>query len=210
MLSPDQIIQAGGIFLIAAIIFAESGLLVGFFLPGDTLLFAAGLSASQGRMSLFWLIAITALAAIIGDNVGYSIGKRTGHRIFNQKEGIFFHKDHIERAEKFYKDHGGKTIIMARFIPIVRTFAPVVAGIGKMPRQRFTAFNVVGGVLWTASMTLLGYYLGSKIPHLDQYIEFVFIIIVVGSIVLSFGHLLMDKKNRTIIKARLAKLFSNN
>lgn len=196
MFSPEHIIQAGGVLLIALIIFAESGLLIGFFLPGDTLLFGAGLAASQGELSLPWLIAAVVLAAIIGDNVGYSIGRRTGHRIFNKKDGILFKQEYLEKSEKFYEAHGGKTIILARFTPIVRTFAPVVAGASKMTRQRFFAFNVLGGILWGAGMPLLGYFIGSKIPGLDKYIELVIIGVVILSLLLAFSHILRDKNTR--------------
>jgi membrane-associated protein len=213
MLDPETIIRSGGVFLIAAIIFAESGLLVGFFLPGDTLLFGAGLAASQGQISLPWLIVAVVLAAIIGDNVGYSIGRRTGNRIFNKKDGIIFRKEHLEIAEQFYDKHGGKTIILARFTPLVRTFAPVVAGAGKMSRRRFFAFNIIGGILWGAGMPLLGYYIGSKIPGLDHYIEYVIIGVVLLSLVLAFGHLLRDKQTREQIFARgktwLSRIFLN-
>lgn len=208
MISPDSIIQSGGILLVALVVFAESGLLVGFFLPGDTLLFAAGLAASQGRVSLPLLIACVVIAAIVGDNVGYSIGRRTGHRLFKKKDSLLFQHEHIERAERFYEKHGGKTIIMARFIPVVRTFAPVVAGVGKMPRRRFFAFNVVGGIIWGAGMTLLGYYLGSKIPHLDKYIEYVLIAVIFISIGLSFAHILKEKKSRDILKKRISNMLS--
>lgn len=208
MFSPEHIIQSGGIILVAAVIFAESGLLVGFFLPGDTLLFAAGLAASQNQIPLPWLIVAVVAAAIIGDNVGYSIGRRTGPRLFKKKDSLLFQHEHIERAEKFYETHGGKTIIMARFIPVVRTFAPVVAGIGKMPRRRFMAFNIIGGVLWGIGMPLLGYFLGSKIPHLDKYIEYVLLAVIVLSIGLSFAHILKEKKSRAILKARIKSAWS--
>lgn len=206
MLDVDQLISGGGILLIAAIIFAESGLLVGFFLPGDTLLFGAGLAASQGRMSLVLLILATSLAAIIGDNVGYSIGRRAGPRLFKQKDGLFFRGEYIDQAEKFYEKHGGKTIVIARFTPIIRTFAPVVAGAGKMDRRRFMMFNVVGGLLWTISMTLLGYFIGSKIPHLDQYIEVVLLGVVVLSFALAFFHLLREKSSRELLMKRIKQL----
>ncbi|MCA9344784.1 VTT domain-containing protein, partial [Candidatus Saccharibacteria bacterium] len=185
MFDIETIISAGGLLLIAGIIFAESGLLIGFFLPGDTLLFGAGLAASQGRFSLFWLIFWTALAAIIGDNVGYSIGRRAGPRIFKKKDGILFRQEYLQKSEKFYEDHGGKTIILARFTPIVRTFAPVVAGAGKMTRQRFLIFNIVGGILWTGGLSILGYFIGNRIPHLDKYIELVIIGVMVVSILLA-------------------------
>ena len=202
MFDIETIISAGGLLLIAGIIFAESGLLIGFFLPGDTLLFGAGLAASQGRFSLFWLIFWTALAAIIGDNVGYSIGRRAGPRIFKKKDGILFRQEYLQKSEKFYEDHGGKTIILARFTPIVRTFAPVVAGAGKMTRQRFLIFNIVGGILWTGGLSILGYFIGNRIPHLDKYIELVIIGVMVVSILLAFAHILRDPKTR-------AMLFSN-
>ncbi len=213
MFDPETIIQTGGVLLIAFIIFAESGLLVGFFLPGDTLLFGAGLAASQGEISLPWLIVATVIAAIIGDNVGYSIGRRTGHRIFKKKDGIIFRQEYIEKAEAFYEKHGGKTIIIARFTPIVRTFAPVVAGAGKMSRRRFFTFNIIGGILWGAGMPLLGYYIGSKIPGLDHYIEYVIISVVLLSLLLAFGHLLRDAETRKqlAVQARtwLSRVFLN-
>jgi membrane-associated protein len=191
-----EAIVGAGIIVVAAVIFAESGLLIGFFLPGDTLLFSAGLIASQGEVSLPWLIIITSLAAIIGDNVGYSIGRRAGPRIFKKKDGILFHQNHLQRAEKFYETHGGKTITIARFVPVVRTFAPVVAGAGKMPRRRFMVYNVVGGIFWCSSMILLGYWLGNKIPGLDHYIEYVLIAVIVISLLGSFAHILRDGKTR--------------
>lgn len=213
MLDIDTIISAGGIILIAAIIFAESGLLIGFFLPGDTLLFGAGLAASQGRFSLGWLIFWTAVAAIVGDNVGYSIGRRAGPRIFKKKDGILFRQEYLQKSEEFYEAHGGKTIILARFTPIVRTFAPVVAGAGKMSRQRFLAFNIVGGIIWTAGLSILGYTIGSRIPHLDKYIEIVIIGVMVISLLLAFGHILRDPKTRSMmiegIKSSLSKIFLN-
>jgi membrane-associated protein len=208
-LSVEKIIEVGGIFLVAAIVFAESGLLIGFFLPGDTLLFGAGLYASQGKMSLGVLLFSVILAAVIGDNVGYSIGRRAGHRIFKKKDSLLFKQEYIEKAEKFYDSHGGKTIIFARFVPVVRTFAPVVAGVGKMPRKRFFMFNIVGGVLWGAGMTLLGYFIGSKIPHLDQYIELVMLGVVGLSALIAVAHLLREAENRRILLARF-KLFLRN
>jgi len=205
----NNIIQSGGIILVSIIVFAESGLLVGFFLPGDTLLFAAGLAASQGEVSLPILIIAIVAAAIIGDNVGYSFGKKAGPRIFQKKDGIIFRHEYLEQAEKFYEKHGGKTIILARFVPMVRTFAPVVAGAGKMPRERFMAFNVVGGILWGAGMPLLGYLVGDSIPHLDKYIEVVIIGVVVASFGLALLHVLKDKETRKklllLVKNKLRK-----
>lgn len=213
MFNIDAIISAGGILLISGIVFAESGLLIGFFLPGDTLLFGAGLAASQGRFSIVWLIISVVIAAILGDNLGYSIGRRAGPRIFKKKDGILFRHEYIQKSEEFYKKHGGKTIILARFTPVVRTFAPVVAGAGKMPRERFLFFNIIGGILWGGGMSLLGYAIGGRIPHLDKYIELVIIGVMVVSILLAAAHLLKDKKTRTMIangiKSNLSKLFLN-
>ncbi len=202
MFDINQLLSAGGmigVLIVALVVFAESGLLVGFFLPGDTLLFGAGLLASQGELPILPLIVATVLAAIVGDNVGYSIGRRSGHRLFKKKDGLLFRQGYITRAEVFYEKHGGKTIILARFTPVVRTFAPVVAGVGKMPRKRFMAFNVIGGTLWGAGMTLLGYHVGGRIPGLDKYIELVLLGVVVLSIGLSLLHLLKEKETRAII-----------
>lgn len=203
MFDVNHIIQAGGILIVALIIFAESGLLVGFFLPGDTLLFGAGLAASQGKISLIALVFATILAAVIGDNVGYSIGNRMGRKIFTKKDGVLFRKEYIATAEKFYEKHGGKTIIMARFTPIVRTFAPVVAGASNMNHRRFFIFNVIGGITWGAGMPLLGYFLGKRIPGLDKYMEIVILGVVVISIVAAVGHILRDQKTRQSLKAHL-------
>lgn len=197
------LIESGGILLISLIVFAESGLLVGFFLPGDTLLFAAGLAASQGELSLPILIVAVVVAAVFGDNVGYSIGRRAGHRIFRKKDGILFRQEYLDKAEKFYELHGGKTIILARFVPIVRTFAPVVAGAGKMSRQRFMFFNVFGGMLWGAGMPLLGYWVGNRIPGLDKYIEYVLLGVVAISIGLALLNLLQDPKTRQLLADRI-------
>lgn len=207
MLDVASIVESGSLLIIGAIIFAESGLLVGFFLPGDTLLFAAGLAASQGELSIFWLIVVVIAAAVAGDNVGYEIGRRTGSRIFRKEDGIIFRQEYLERAEVFYKRHGGKTIILARFTPIVRTFAPVVAGASKMDHRRFFMFNVIGGILWALSMPLLGYWLGSKIPGLDKYIESVIIAVVALSLAGSLGHMLKDKHTRRKLITSLRKRF---
>ena len=205
MFDVNHIIQAGGILIIALIVFAESGLLIGFFLPGDTLLFGAGLAASQGKISLLVLILATIFAAILGDNAGYSIGQRMGRKLFTKEDGILFRKEYIDTAEKFYARHGGKTIIIARFTPIVRTFAPVVAGASNMHRKRFFSFNIIGGVAWGAGMPLLGYFLGKRIPGLDKYMELVILGVVVLSIALAVAHILKDKKTRQQISSRLRK-----
>lgn len=188
-----------GILIVATIVFVESGLLFGFFLPGDTLLIGTGILSSQGNPPILWLIMAVIIAAIIGDNVGYEIGKRTGKRIFRKKDGIFFRQEHITRAEKFYELHGGKTIIMARFTPMVRTFAPLVAGVGNMSHRKFFMFNIVGGILWGAGLPLLGYWFGSKIPHLDRYINLVLVTVIALSLGITLFHGLKDPKTRYLI-----------
>lgn len=205
MLDVEHLVKSGGILLISLIIFAESGLLVGFFLPGDTLLFAAGLAAYNGDIPLLPLITAIIAAAIIGDNVGYSIGRRSGPRLFTKKDGLVFRQEYIQKAEEFYEKHGGKTIVLARFTPIVRTFAPVVAGASKMDRKRFMTFNILGGILWGAGMTLLGYFVGRTIPGLDKYIEYVIIAVVIVSILLGLSHALRDVKIRRALWQRFKR-----
>jgi membrane-associated protein len=175
-------IEAAGYIGIFAIIFAETGLLVGFFLPGDTLLFAAGILASKGYFNVAILLVIASVAAIVGDSVGYFIGKKLGPRIFKKEDSLFFKKEYVARAQVFFAKHGKKTIVLARYIPIVRTFAPVVAGVGAMPYKTFFAYNVAGGILWCFSMILAGYFLGARIPNIDAYI----LPVIIGIFVLSF------------------------
>jgi membrane-associated protein len=160
---PEFIVPA--FIAVNLIVFVETGLLIGFCLPGDSLLVTVGLVASPslGDWNLPLLLVTLCASAIIGDSVGYSIGWKTGPRIFNRENSLFFHKDHLLKAQAFYEKHGGKTIILARFVPIVRTFAPVVAGVGRMDYRRFLMFNIVGGISWVVSLTLLGYYLPSTI-----------------------------------------------
>src|SRR6185369_17596903 len=147
------LIEWGGLLMLTVIIFTETGLLFGFFLPGDSLLVTAGIFAAAGTLDLFTVLVVLSIAAVSGDQLGYWIGLTSGPKIFNREDSWFFHKRHAERAQRFYDRHGGKTIILARFIPIIRTFAPVVAGVGQMEYRRFVSFNVVGGVLWVWSMT---------------------------------------------------------
>jgi membrane-associated protein len=203
VISIDKWILGGGLIAIGATVFAESGLLVGFFLPGDTLLFGAGILAAQDVLPLNWLLVVVILAAIAGDNVGYSIGRRTGKRLFGKKESILFKPEHLEQAEKFYEQHGGKTVVLARFVPIIRTFAPMVAGAGKMSRGRFMIFNIFGGILWGGGVTMLGYWLGSRLPWLEHYITPVILGIVVLSVSLSLIHLFKEKENRVLLAKRL-------
>lgn len=170
MLDVQHIIESGGILLIGFIIFAETGLLLGFFLPGDTLLFAAGFFVAQGKLPLPLLLIVVILSAILGNEVGYEIGSRTGKKIFRKKDGLLFREEYITRASDFYEKHGGKTIVLARFVPIVRTFSSVVAGVGKMSRIKFLTYNIIGAFMWCLTIILLGVWLGNRVPNIDKYI----------------------------------------
>ena len=174
-----QIIQTVGYIGLFAIVFAESGLFFGFFLPGDSLLLTAGLLASQGKLDIGILLVILSVAAILGDNVGYWFGKKTGSRIFSRDESLLFRRKNLLAAQAFYERHGGKTIVLARFMPFIRTFAPIVAGAVEMPFRRFFTFNLVGALLWAVGVTLAGYYLGQTIPGIDRYF-----LVVVGAVIL--------------------------
>ena len=169
-MNPKSLIETFGTLGVFAVIFAESGLLVGFFLPGDSLLFTAGLLASQGVLNLAVLMVGCAVAAVAGDQVGYVIGRRAGPAVFRRPDSKLFHKQNVDRARAYFEKNGPKTIILARFIPVIRTFVPVVAGVGEMEYRRFVMFNVVGGILWACGVTLAGYTLGSSIPNIDRYL----------------------------------------
>ena len=177
-----ELIRWGGYVAVVAVIFAETGLFVGFFLPGDSLLVTAGLFAAKGDLDIFLLFALIAAAAIIGDATGFEIGRISGKRIFSREDSRFFKKRHLERTQRFYERHGGKTIVIARFMPIVRTFAPLVAGVAGMPYRRFALYNITGGVLWVAAMLGIGYGLGRTIPNIDRYIDLVILIVIFLSI----------------------------
>lgn len=180
--SLEEIITWGGLLLLFIIVFAETGLLFGFFLPGDSLLFTAGLLAAAGLFDVRVLIVVLMAAAIMGDSVGYWTGKHLGRRLFHKKDGKFFKQEYLLRAEKFYEEHGGKTIILARFIPIIRTFAPIVAGIGHMTYRKFVTYNIVGGIVWVTSMVLAGYYLVKLIPGVKDYLHYVILGIIIVSV----------------------------
>lgn len=191
----EKIIQSVGYLGVFAMIFAESGLLIGIFLPGDSLLFTAGFLASIGVFDIYLLTIGSFIAAVVGDNVGYAFGKRYGPKIFSKEDSFWFHKRHLEKAEKFYEKHGGKTIVLARFTPIVRTFAPIVAGAGKMKYQDFFFYNVLGGLLWAVGITVLGYVAGKAIPDVDRYIIPVLVVIVFVSLLPTFYHLIKERLN---------------
>jgi len=170
-----------GYLALFGIVFAETGLLVGFFLPGDSLMFTVGVFAGAGTLDIFWVNVILMAAAVAGDSVGYFLGRHTGPRIFSREDSRLFHKRHVVRTQQFYAKHGGKTILYARFIPIIRTFAPYVAGVGKMEYSRFIAFNVFGGIGWVFALTMLGYLLGT-VPLVKNNFEKAILLIVFLSI----------------------------
>jgi membrane-associated protein len=177
----ETLVRVGGLTAMTAIVFAETGLMIGFFLPGDSLLVTAGVFAASGQLNVWTLMALLVLAAIAGDTVGYWFGRRVGPALFTRPKSFLFNPDHLRRAHDFYEKHGGKTIILARFMPIIRTFAPIVAGMGQMNYRRFLSFNVFGGLLWVVSMTGIGYFLG-RIPGVREHIEIVIVIVVFLSI----------------------------
>lgn len=162
-----QFIEAVGYIGIFAIIFSETGLLIGVAFPGDTLLFSAGILASSGHFSVLGVMIISTVAAILGDSLGYFTGKKLGHKIFAKEESIFFRKSYIDKSKKFFEKYGALTIVIARYVPVVRTFAPFLAGVGYMKYEKFLVFNIIGGVLWCFSVVLLGYYLGTRFPNID-------------------------------------------
>ncbi len=176
------LIQLGGLLMICIIIFVETGLFVGFFLPGDSLLVTAGVFAAAGDLNLFALLASASVCAVVGDQVGYWIGRRAGQALYSRPDSRFFKRRHLERAHAFYERHGGKTIVLARFVPIVRTFAPAVAGAAEMSYRRFVTYNVGGGVLWVFSTVLLGFFLGRAVPNIDQHIHIVIAVVIFLSI----------------------------
>lgn len=214
----EATISAFGILGILAIVFAESGLLIGAFLPGDSLLFTAGFLTQVDvlKVNIHLLVALIFVAAVLGDSVGYTFGRRVGPKLFSRPNSRLFKQENVVRAEEFYKKHGGKTIILARFIPIVRTFAPVIAGVGKMHYRTFLAYNLIGGLLWAAGITYLGYFLGAWFTSLgldiDQVIIPVVIVIILLSISPAIVHLLKDKEQRIALwngtKKEIETLFS--
>jgi membrane-associated protein len=211
------LIKTFGYLGIIAIIFAESGLFFGFFLPGDSLLFTAGVVASGALLPgadgqpLFniWLLAgLCFVAAVAGDSVGYWFGKKVGPKIFSREDSLLFRKTHILKAQSFYEKHGGKTIVLARFLPIVRTFAPIVAGVGRMKYASFLAFNLVGGFGWAVGLTFLGFLLGNAIPpeEIDKYLLPLIALIILISVLPTAFHILKEKENRDQIAATFRKL----
>ncbi len=212
MFDIDSILKSLGYAGVFGIIFAESGLLIGFFLPGDSLLFAAGLLASRGYFNIVILCLGSFAAAVIGDNVGYHFGKKVGPKVFTKNKSLIFSKENVVRSQAFYNKHGGKTIILARFFPVIRTFAPVVAGVGKMEYKKFFIYNVIGGLLWAVGVTLLGFFVGNIVPDIDKYLLPGIILIIFLSVIPGLWHVLRDPSSRaryaTHIKHATSKIKS--
>ena len=207
MLDVNRILQSGGILVAALIIFAETGLLIGFFLPGDTLLIAAGILAGEGKLSILWLLPALALAAFLGYEVGYKIGAAAGPRFFKRQDGLLFREEYLNRTSHFFKKHGAKTILLIRFVAVARTIIPLMAGMGKMSRRSFRLYNVVGSILWTFSITLAAYWLGRKVPNLDKYIVYLLVfaaIVTAGGVFIEIGR---SPKRRAAFKEAIKEEF---
>ncbi len=195
-LDPTFLISTLGLLGVFAIIFAESGTLAGLFFPGDSLLFLAGIFAAKGYFPLWLLIVGTIIAAIAGDSVGYWFGKKVGPRIFKKEESLFFKKSYIVKTQEFFNKHGKKTIALARFVPIVRTFAPIMAGVGMMEYKNFLFWNVIGGVAWVLIFGLAGAFLGNVLPESEKYLAYVTLGIVAVSLIPALFQVLRIARNR--------------
>ena len=192
--SLDELVRWGGYVVLTAIVFTETGLLIGFFLPGDSLLITAGLVAATGALNIWWLNGLLIAAAIVGDSVGYAIGARIGPRLFTREKSLLFNPEHVKRTRRFYERHGARTIVIARFVPIVRTFAPVVAGVGEMQYRRFLTYNVLGGIGWVTSMTWAGFLLGRVIPDINRHIHIVVVVVIVLSVIPIVVEILRERR----------------
>lgn len=203
-----NLISLVGVAGIAGIIFAESGLLIGFFLPGDSLLFTAGFLVQQNilNFNIHLLVLILFVAAAVGDSVGYTFGQRVGRRLFTRKDSVLFHKENLRRAEDFYERYGAKTIVIARFVPVVRTFAPIVAGISNMRYRTFLVYNLIGAFLWAVGLTYLGYFAGGVIEKYGINIEYVILGIIFLSVLPPVIHILREPKNRVAIHRHVKKI----
>lgn len=200
----NHFISTVGILGVMAIVFAETGLLVGFFLPGDSLLFTAGLLASRGVMDIKFLAAGAFIAAVLGNSTGYAIGHRFGRTLFTRPESRFFKPKHVAQAEAFFEKHGGKAVTLAQFTPIIRTFVPVISGVGAMKFPRFIAYNVAGALIWAAGVTLAGYWLGNTIPNIDKYLLPILAVIIIVSLLPSALHVYRENGDqiKTMVRTR--------
>lgn len=204
----SELIKGAGTVGVAAIVFTESGLLIGIVLPGDSLLFTAGFLASQGYLPIVPLTVAAFIAAVLGDNTGYWLGARFGRSVFSRKDSLLLDPDHISRAERYFAEHGPKTVVLARFIPVIRTIAPVLAGVGSMPRATFMIYNVVGALAWAVGVTLAGYFLGSLIPGVDRYLVPIVLFILIASVLPGIMPILRDPTRRTAMVARIRAAFA--
>jgi len=205
MFDVTHLIETGGLLLIGLMVFAESGIMVGLFLPGDTLLLSAGVLAATGKLDIVTLTIVITIAAIAGDNVGFFIGKHLGPRLFRKKDGVIFRKEYIDKAEKFYEKYGARAMLVEHFIPIIRSFAPVTAGAGKMNYGLFFVCNTIGDIAWAVSFTLFGFFVGSKIPHIDKYIEPAILAVILVFTVPALYRVLSDPRIRAAIKSKLSR-----
>ena len=190
----EGLISAGGPLLVCIIVFVETGFFVGFFLPGDSLLVTAGVLAAAGKISLAWVLMPVMVCAIVGDQIGYWIGRAAGASLYRRKESFFFRRSHLQRAHDFYEKYGGKTVILARFVPIIRTFCPPVAGAAGMPYSRYLAYDLCGGVLWVGSMIMGGYALGRSVPNIGQRIHYVIAVVIVLSVLPAVISILRERR----------------
>ncbi|MFZ0412835.1 MAG: VTT domain-containing protein [Candidatus Acidiferrales bacterium] len=195
------LIEWGGTAMVCIVVFAETGLFVGFFLPGDSLLVTAGVFAGAGQIKLAWLLTLVTLCAIAGDQLGYWIGRRAGKALYAREDSRFFRKRHLERAHEFYERNGGMTIILARFMPIIRTFCPPVAGAARMNYRHYFLYDVAGGFLWVWGMTLLGYTIGKSDPQIDKHIHFIIAAVIVVSLLPAAYHAWKERSRSTSAKS---------
>lgn len=202
-----NIIKGAGYLGIFGMVFAETGLLFGFIFPGDSLLFTAGILASQNYLGLGTLIIVLFFAVLCGDNAGYWLGRRFGPQIFNKEESLFFRKSYLERSQTFFDKHGAGALILARFVPVVRTFAPTLAGVGKMRYSKFLGISIIGAILWAVGITLLGYYLGQTVPNIEVYLIPGIVIIIFLSISPYLYKISRSRELRRQIKTELKKIF---
>ena len=205
----DTLLKTVGLLGIFGIVFAESGLLIGIILPGDSLLVTAGFLASQEYFNILLLIIAAFAGAILGDSFGYAFGKKAGPAIFTREDSLLFHKDHLMRAERFYERFGGLTLVWARFLPVIRTFAPILAGVGKMRYGTFLFFNAAGGLLWAVGLPLTGFFLGKLIPGVEHYIAYIIGGIIVMTVFPPVIHLLLQKGAREEIISFIRKKLLN-
>lgn len=208
MFNLTALIQSAGYLGVFLIVFAESGLFFGFFFPGDSLIFTAGFLASQGYFNIWFLAGLIFIGAVTGDSIGYAFGRRVGPALFKREDSFFFHKRHLETARLFFEKHGGKSIFLARFVPVVRTFTPIFAGVGRMNYPYFLFYNLIGGLIWGAGLSWLGFYLGRSIPNVDKYILPIILLIILLSLLPLFMRIIKHKETRQSVTLTLRQIKS--